>query len=293
MTKKNEKESEIAAIKNYLLPFLNLHKQHPFLPGARNIKGQAAFIGISESDLSDARQNYIKTAKNAALELLKQDEIIEGIQEMPFRDGETVMVIGDSLTDDTQGWFEILKYVFDLEREDKNLVFINSAIYGSTSIDCLRRLDRDLALHNPDWVIFAIGSIDAQYLRGTGERTMVSIAEFYENILTMESMASEVSQNPLIWVTPPEPITELMEDMPLFQGVLHERELSQFREVIAGKPGYVVDPKGIRFGQPAEAWNYLADGFHPSIAGHSETVKWFIRTLSTQKRSTKGATISS
>lgn len=50
-----KKELEIAAIKNYLAPYLNLHKVHPFLPGALTLKGQAALIGMDETELKELR----------------------------------------------------------------------------------------------------------------------------------------------------------------------------------------------------------------------------------------------
>lgn len=278
MTKKN-KELETAAIKNYLLPFLNLDKQHPFLPGAKNIAGQAAFIGIGEQDLAVSRQSFVKTVKTASLDLLKEQEVIDNLDKIPFQNDDTIMVIGDSLTDDLQGWFEIFRHLLEIGVDDANYRILNKAVYGSTSLDALRRIDRDLALNQPNWVLIALGSLDAQRLHGTGERTFLSIADFYENISTIESMVGEITQNPIIWITPPPPITELMVDMPLFNGVLLESDLAQYRQVISGKSGIVVDPYGKRLGIPPDAWNYLPDGFHLSLPGHIETVRWLLRSF--------------
>ncbi|MCC5927544.1 MAG: SGNH/GDSL hydrolase family protein [Bacteroidetes bacterium] len=276
--KKKSKELELAAIKNYLLPYLNLEKQHPYLPGAKTISGHAAFIGIESEELSKLRNSFKKTVKDAALDLLKEQEILDGLEQIPFSKDDTIMVIGDSLTDDLQGWFEILRYLLEIGVDDANFRILNQAVYDSTSLDALRRADRDLALHQPDWVIVALGSLDAQRLHATGTRTLVSLADFYENISSIESMVSEVTKNPIIWVTPPPPLTELMEDMPLFSGIIKEDDLSQYRQIIAGKNGYISDPFGKRFGSPeVDAWHYLPDGFHPSLAGHIQTVKWFLR----------------
>jgi lysophospholipase L1-like esterase len=286
MSKKNDIELELTAVKNYLLPYLNLHKNHPFLPGARNIKGQAAFIGISETELAEYRQTYLKNSRIAALDLLKREDVIEFVQLLPFQPTDTIMVLGDSITDDMQGWFEIFRHVLEIGVDEASFRLKNEAVYGSTSVDVLRRIDRDLDIHKPDWVILALGSVDAQRFHGTGERTLVSLAEFYENISTMESMIAEVVANPIIWITPPPAITELMQDMPLFGGVLNELDLGAFREVISGKSGYVVDPYGKRMGTPANAWNFMPDGFHPSVAGHCETVVSLLRSLSVTGRST-------
>jgi len=273
------KELEVAAVKNYLLPFLNLEKQYPLLPGAGNLSGQAAFIGISQDDLAEARQQYRSVTKTAALDLLKQQEVIDGLEAIPFGKDDTIMVIGDSLTDDLQGWFEVFRHVVQIGLDDSGHKLVNAAVYGSTSVDVLKQIDRNLALHKPDWVLVAIGSVDAQRLHGTGERTLVSLADFYENVSTIESMIAEITRKPVIWITPPPPISELMNDMPLFNGVLYEEDLARYREVIAGKAGIIVDPYGRRMGQPPEAWHYLPDGFHPSLSGHLETVKWLLRSF--------------
>lgn len=279
-----KKELEIAAIKNYLAPYLNLHKVHPFLPGALTLKGQAAFIGMEESELKELRQSYDKTAKTAALELLKDDLVSDHVQQVPFKSDARIMVIGDSTADDLQGWFEILRHTLSIGVDDAEFTFINAAVYNSTSLDVLRRLDRDLSVYKPDWVIVSVGSHDAEKLHAFGDnRTLVSLAEFWENIAVIESMIGEVTRNPIIWVTPPPVITELMQDMPLFSGVIDEAELSGYRELIAGKSGYVVDPYGTRMGNPPNAWNYLADGFHASLSGHLETVKSLLRSLSKEE----------
>lgn len=279
-----KKELEIAAIKNYLAPYLNLHKVHPFLPGALTLKGQAAFIGMEEAELKELRQSYDKTAKTAALELLKDDLVSDHVQQVPFKSDARIMVIGDSTADDLQGWFEILRHTLSIGVDDAEFTFINAAVYNSTSLDVLRRLDRDLSVYKPDWVIVSVGSHDAEKLHAFGDnRTLVSLAEFWENIAVIESMIGEVTRNPIIWVTPPPVITELMQDMPLFSGVIDEAELSGYRELIAGKSGYVVDPYGTRMGNPPNAWNYLADGFHASLSGHLETVKALLRSLSKEE----------
>lgn len=275
------KELELAAIRNYPAPYLNLHKSFPLLPGAKTLQGQAAFIGIDQKELAELRQSYSKNTKNAALEILKDDVMLGFVEKIPFQKTDKIMVIGDSLTDDLQGWFEIFGHVLSIGVDDAEFGFVNTAVYNSTSLDALRRIDRDLDIHKPDWVIIALGSHDAQKLHGVGEhRTLVSLAEFWENIAAMESMVSEVTKNPIIWITPPPVITELMQDMPLFDGYIEESDLANYRELIAGKNGYVVDPYGIRMGNPAQAWNYLPDGFHLSLSGHTETVKTLLQTLS-------------
>jgi hypothetical protein len=59
--------------------------------------------------------------------------------------------------------------------------------------------------------------------------------------------------------------------------------------VISGKAGYVIDPVGERMGRPGDAWNYLPDGLHPSPAGHVQTVRYFVKALTSKKAPKEGA----
>ncbi len=269
---------ETTVIKQLLLPVLNLKKRFPWLPGARRIGAEAAFIGISEDELMDARIRFDMAAKQAALELLKEDVILDGLNARPFGEKGTIVAVGDGLTEDLQGWFEILKHVLDIGTEG-GFRCVNAAVSGNTSLDCLRAFERDVILEKPDWVIFAVGSHDAMRLHGVPNRTLVSLAEYWENISAMESMAGEVTKNPVIWVTPPPVDIDVMKESPMFEGSILEADLHHYREVLAGKTGIVVDPYGQRLGRPVGPWNVSGDGFHLTTAGHMETVRALFRAF--------------
>jgi hypothetical protein len=131
---------------------------------------------------------------------------------------------------------------------------------------------------------------------------LVSLADYWENLNTIEQNVSEITDNPLIWISPPPVITEMLQQIRLFHFDLFEEDLSQFREILTGKKGYVVDPLGERMideddsvedreeEEPGPAaWNYLSDGLHPSLSGHSNTVKELIRFLALAKEPEEGA----
>ncbi len=269
---------EATLVKQLLLPILNLKKRFPLLPGARTLKGEAGFIGISEDELMEARIRYDMAAKHAALELLKEDAIVDGLNAMPFGEKGTIVAVGDGLTEDSQGWFEILRHVLEIGTEG-GFRCVNAAVSGYTSLDSLRTFERDVILEKPDWVIIALGSLDAMRLHGVPNRNLVSLAEFWENISAMESMAGEVTKNPVVWITPPPADPELMKESPLFEGTILESDLHHVREVLSGKTGVVVDPYGQRLGRPVGPWNLSSDGFHLSTSGHMETVRALFRAF--------------
>ena len=297
--KATEEEQEV--LEKYLLQFLNLEKRYPLLPGIENPDAIAGIMGIETEELKKLRDRFASNAKQAAIELLEDGEVAEWIEELPFEKGDTIVALGDSITDDLQGWFNIFEHVLEIGLEDPDFTFINSGVSYDTSTDAIKRLNRDVLDHDPDWVIVALGTFDAQRLHVAPDRRLVSLADYWENLNTIETTVSEITDNPLIWMTPPPVITEMLQQVRLFNFDLFNEDLSSVREILTGKKGYIVDPLGERMHEEDQAdeeeddenlpaaWNYLSDGMHPSLSGHVNTVKELIRFLALAKDPEEGA----
>jgi lysophospholipase L1-like esterase len=279
--KANEREKE--ALEKYLLQFLNIEKRFPLLPGIKNSEAIAGLMGLDVSELLSLRENFKENAKKASLELLKDDDVIDWMDQLPFESNNTIVAIGDSSTDDLQGWFEIFKYILDLTIPEADFNFINSGISNNTTTDALRRMNRDVLSHEPDWVIVSLGTFDAQSLKYSPNRTLIPLSESWENLTIIEDAIGTVTENPPIWITPSPVIPELLDNMELFEFTIQNRDLANVREIITGKKGYIVDPVGRRMGNPPEAWYYLSDGLNASLSGHVNTVKELLRSLATSK----------
>lgn len=277
-TKASKEEKEV--LESYFLQFLNLEKRFPLLPGIRNTKAMAGLMGLEEETLKQVRTKFDQNAKEAALELLEEEDVTKWIDKLPFQTDDTIVALGDSLTDDLQGWFSILGYALEIAVPEAGFTFVNSGISYDTSTDALKRLNRDVVAHEPDWVIVALGTFDAQRLNLSPSRTLVPLAEYWENTNTIEDVAGELTENPVVWITPPPVLSEMLEDFRLFEFTIREQDLINIREIISGKTGYIVDPRGIRMGEDEpEAWNYLSDGLHHSLSGHTNTVRELLKTL--------------
>jgi hypothetical protein len=187
MTDHKASENEKEALEKYLLQFLNLEKQFPLLPGIRNPEAVASVIGIERNELDKLRNLFIENTKQASLELLNDDEISGFLDDLPFRENDTIIALGDSMTDDLQGWFGILSNLLEITKPEANFTFINSGISYNTSSEALRRLHRDVLSHDPDWVIIALGTFDAIRLDIAPERTLLPLSETWENLNTISS----------------------------------------------------------------------------------------------------------
>lgn len=287
--KASDEEKEV--LEKYLLQFMNLEKRYPLLPGINNTSAMAGLMGLDEEEFTKLRDRFKENAKEAALELLKEDQVAEWLDDLPFEKDDTIVALGDSLTDDLQGWFNIFRHVVDITVPEADFNFVNAGLSYDTSTDALKRLNRDVLAHEPDWVIIALGTFDAQKLHVEPNRPLVSLADYWENLNTIEAAAKEHTENPLVWITPPPVITEMLEEIRLFNFDIYEEDLQNIREILSGKQGYIVDPMGTRMSNEdeVEAWNYLSDGLHPSISGHVNTVRELIRHLTQTKDPEKGA----
>ncbi|MDR9419975.1 SGNH/GDSL hydrolase family protein [Gracilimonas sp.] len=284
MSKKKASEEEKSVLEQFMLPFYHVSKRVPLFPGKNNMASEAGLFGISEEELEKYRENYEENAKEAALEILKEDEIVDCLDDIPMDGEETIVAFGDSNTEDAQGWFTILKHVLEISVEKANFKFINAGVSYNTTAEALRRIDRDVVIHEPDWVIVALGTFDAQRLNIAPNRTLLPLSETWENIETIQAVLGERVDNPLIWITPAPVISEMLEENLLYDFTIKPKDLGQVQELVAGKQGAIIDGRAERMGEDEpNAWNYLPDGLHHSLSGHMETVKAIIKKLTEPK----------
>jgi len=266
-------------IEQFILPFFHLERRFPLFPGKREMLIEAKLLGMSEKELELGRQNSINNAKQAALELLKEDTITELLDKLPFDGTETIAAIGDSTTEDGQGWFQIMKEVLEISVDNARFNFINAGISENTTSEALRRLERDVLIHEPDWVFVNLGVFDLQRLSITPERTLLPLSETWENLNSIQEVLREFITNEIVWVTPSPVIPKLIEAHPLYEFTIQEKDISQLVEIASGKKGLVIDPQSSRMGVAPDAWNYLSDGINHSLSGHISTTREVLKGL--------------
>lgn len=280
MSNKKATEEEKGVLEQFMLPFYHISKRIPLLPGKNNTESEAGLFGITKDELVQYRENFNENAHQAALEILKDDDIVDCLDKIPMDGEETIVAFGDSNTEDAQGWFSILKHVLEISTDKANFNFINAGVSYNTTAEALRRIDRDVVLHEPDWVIIALGTFDAQRLNIAPERTLLPLSETWENIETIQSVLEDRVDNPLIWITPAPVISDMLEENLLYDFTIREEDLAQVQDLVSGKQGAIIDSRAKRMGENApEAWNYLPDGLHHSLSGHIETTKAIIKKL--------------
>ncbi len=280
MSNKKASEEEKGILEQFMIPFYHVSKRIPLFPGKNNAEAEAGLLGIEEGELTTYRENFEENARQAALEILKEDDIVDCLDKLPMDGEETIIAFGDSITEDAQGWFTILKHVLEISVEKANFNFINAGVSYNTTAEALRRIDRDVVVHEPDWVFIALGTFDAQRLNIAPNRTLLPLSETWENIETIQSILEERVENPLVWITPAPVINDMLEENLLYDFTIKQEDLEQVQDLVSGKQGAIIDSRAKRMGEGApKAWNYLPDGLHHSLTGHMETVKYLIKKL--------------
>lgn len=279
-TNSSHNSEERGVLEQYKLPFLNISSQFPLYPGKNHAKIEAALLGWTEQELEQARANLKENARQAALELLKEDEIVDQLDALPFDGEECIAILGDSISLDAQGWVYILSHLIDIGTEKTNVKWINASQAYDTTTDALRRLDRDILVHNPDWVIIALGTFDAQRLAIYPDRTLIPLSDTWENIQAIQDILDQTLEHPLLWVSPAAVISDLLTEHVLYDFCIQPEDLRAVQDIVTGKIGGIVDPKAERMGENGpRAWYYIPDGLHHSLTGHMQTVKEVISTL--------------
>ncbi len=101
-------------------------------------------------------------------------------------------IFGDSIgfgyADKKGGWVDRLKRYFLAQQID--FAIYNQSVSGDTTQDLLQRLRNECLSRNPDFIIFAIGMNDSQFLKDE-KRIRTEQEKFKENLSLLLTIAKE------------------------------------------------------------------------------------------------------
>ena len=129
----------------------------------------------------------LRTDRNAAAAVLLADPAYrDSLRRLPFRGGDRVAALGDSLTADRLGWFELLAETMRLAARP-GVATHNLGLSGDTTADAVERFDL-LEAFRPTHVLVMLGTNDARrHGRGSDHR-MVSPAENRRNLSVLRDL---------------------------------------------------------------------------------------------------------
>ena len=260
--------------------YTHLEKLYGYLPGMDEAL-LARLFGLDPEEYRGVKGRFDANARGAALELLEDASFAESVDLLPFGSGETVVGVGDSITDDLQSWLEILRHLFSERRPEDEIRVVNAGLSAHTTAMVLRRFIPSVVSLKPDWIFCLLGGNDATRVGPEPNKPQVGIEETTKNLEAMRRIAREQTPAEWVWITPPTYDEERASSFPPFkmgQSVFTNRDVVAIGDFVREQEDPVVDLQAV-FGTPADPKLQGPDGVHPSLAGQKAIARAFVERL--------------
>lgn len=263
------------------LQYTHLDKLYGYLPGMP--EALPAVFGLTPDGYAEITARFDAHARDAAVELLTDHSFTADIDALPFQPNQTVLAVGDSVTDDAQSWVEILRHALDIRRPTDGVHIVNGGLSAHTTAMVLRRWPATLAATRPDWIICALGSNDVTRIGPEPTKPQVTPAESIANLAELRRIAHTETNATWTWMSPVPVREDRIAEFPAFrygQSTWHNTDILALADALHEFTDPVVDLVAA-FGTPADPQLHGADGLHPTIDGQSTIARALVGHLST------------
>jgi acyl-CoA thioesterase-1 len=259
-----------------IVQYTHLEKLYGYLPGMAD--AVPAIFGMTPSDHAALRARFAARAEAAARDLLAEPDVAAAVDALPFADGQTVLAVGDSITDDLQSWAEILRHLLRLRRPGLGAQVVNEGLSAHTTAMVLRRWPATVAAHRPDWVLCALGGNDVTRIGPEPARTQVGLDESVANLRRLRELAPAPRW---AWLTPAPVHEERVAQFPPFRfggSAWRNADVRALADAVRRFDEPVVDLVAV-FGVPADPVLQGPDGVHPTAAGQAAVARAVVTRL--------------
>jgi lysophospholipase L1-like esterase len=267
----------------YVLQFQHKEKLLAHIPGV-NDTTVAALWGLDAATYRGTRAEFAGHALRAAKDLLADDDFAARVDRLPFAPGDTVVGLGDSITDDDQSWLEILRHLLAQRRPEAQIDVVNEGVSGDTTSQMISRF-LDVVLRQPAWILCLAGTNDARLHGRFPTKTLVSLEETAANLDMLRHFGATQCPAQWLWIAPPTVIEQQIERdwfLSPFEMRWRNSDLAAIAEAMAGIAAQGQEPLvnlQDLFGLPPDPALLLPDGLHPSLAGQTAIVRAVVETL--------------
>ncbi|MEV6301189.1 GDSL-type esterase/lipase family protein [Actinoplanes sp. NPDC051861] len=185
---------------------------------------------------------------------------------LPFGPDDRIVAVGDSITADRLGWFEILAESFH-QAGTPAATLVNLGVSGDTTADVLERFDL-LEAARPSRVLLMIGTNDAREHGREGGYRMATPGETERNLRALIDLVTSQLGAAITVITPPavdqERIDSYFRDVPVHWRAAAVAEVADVVRKTA--PDAIDLHEATR--EIGTAGFLEPDGVHPTSAGH-------------------------
>lgn len=216
----------------------------------------------------------------SASQLLGEPDFARTLASVPFSDGDVIVALGDSITDDGLSWAYLLDAVLRLS--GRRVRVANHGITGHTTAEAVTRMDL-VVDERPTWVLQMLGTNDARRHGHAARAPAVSLDETARNIEKITELLSSETEAKLVVITPP-PVNDSAIAIwtPFTTAGLTWRD-SDVRAtsevVLDAAPGRVINLRAALNGASTEHL-LLPDGVHPTTKGQESILRAIVAELS-------------
>ena len=260
----------------YLARFIHPEKTYPALTEEMI----ATILAIPLVTYRQIKMEIAAAVQQSVDELLANPEFASRIDRLPFAPGSTVLGLGDSITDDSLSWIELLRQLLSKRRSSDHIRVINAGISGETTTQMVNRTYYQLAAEKPAWIICMAGTNDAHKYGEPPLKTLVSPEETEKNLVMLRSFGATRTSAQWVWITPNPVIPEDIRSHWFLgngQTIWTNDDLAPIVDAVRRQKDPVVDLQKV-FGMPPNP-EYLLDGLHPSLNGQRAIVRALVEHL--------------
>jgi len=212
----------------------------------------------------DLVDGFAVQARETAAEMVAGEAFRAALRALPFRPGDRIAAVGDSITADRVGWFELLSASAVLTGAPAGEL-VNLGVSGNTTADVLERFDL-LESARPSHVVLMLGTNDARSHGRAVNHRMATVSETERNLRALIDLVVNGLGATVTVITPPAVDQQRVDAY--FAGApvrWYAADVAEVAEAVRKVAPDALDLHSVIQAGPAGMLE--ADGVHPTPAG--------------------------
>ncbi len=242
----------------------------------------ASMAGTTQDVVHTTVADMATAVRADSSQLMSDGAFRAAISAMPLTAGDRLVAIGDSVTADRRGWFELLRASIEMAALP-DVELVNLGLSGDTTADALERLDV-VESARPTWVLMMLGTNDARYHGPRRTYRMVAPAETERNIRALvECVTGDLGADITLLTPPPG-------DQRRIDSFFRDAAVGWRAAELDGVAALIrnVDPTCVdvnrSMGGAASTGLLEADGVHPTVEGQQRIARLVADRLARVRR---------
>lgn len=254
------------------------HLRRQATPATQTDLLDAVHLGCRLGELARIRERHANLVARAAQAWCADERHRDLLARLPFRPGEHVVAVGDSVTADSLSWFEQLSWVLT-NIDTRGVATTNLAVAGHSTHDTIEMLDI-IAAARPDHILAMLGTNDVRRHGPCLDVAMCSPAETDRNLRAIMQSLGRAGRSRITLITPIPLDPEKFAAAGPHPVDWRQADLARVAATMTGIDPVAIDTYRATLHDDACRLD-LYDGVHPTIGGHSDLLSVIVEQLAT------------